>query len=91
MSAAFQDFVRNIIGELNPAIRVECLPPRETPHDDPVYPVRFKTDTAELIVAFPHRMVFLPEGKEEVYETVARVVRLLNYFQRRRPHTDLIS
>jgi len=91
MTRVFEDYIRNIVDELNPAIRVEFLLPRETPYTDPIYPVRFKTDTAELIVAFPQRMVLIPEGKGEVYETVARVVRLLNYFQRRRPHTDLIS
>ena len=82
MTKAFEDYVRSIIGELNPAIRVEFLLSRETPYDDLVYPVRFKTDANELIVGFPHRMVCIPEGKGEVHETVARIVRLMNYFRR---------
>ena len=90
MTKAFQDCIQNIIGELNPAIRVEFLLPRETPYTDPIYPVRFKTDTAELIVGFPQRMVLIPEGTGEVHETVARIVRLMNYFRRRPARPDRI-
>ncbi|MFQ5801834.1 MAG: hypothetical protein ACE5JQ_02935 [Candidatus Methylomirabilales bacterium] len=85
METAFQDYVENIIGELYAALQVEFLPPRDTLYDDPVYPVRFKTNTGEIMVGFPHRMVLIPGGKGTVHETVARVVRLLDSFQRITP------
>ena len=82
MESTFEKYVRDLVRELHPDIQVEFLPVREVVYADPIYPVHFQTGTASLTVGFPSRMVLFPEGKAEVYETVARVVRLLPYFQR---------
>lgn len=79
----FQDYFQDLAGELLKGARVEFLPARESPHTDPIYPVRFKPEAADLIVGFRERMVLLPEGKRAVGETVVRVVRLIRYFTSR--------
>jgi hypothetical protein len=85
MEKAFEEYVREIVRDLHPAMQVEFLPARDPVYTDPVYPVRFRTAKAAVTVGFPHRMVRFPEGKHELYETVARVIRLLPYFQQKPP------
>jgi hypothetical protein len=82
MEKAFEEYIRNLVGELYPAMQVEFLPARDPVYTDPIYPVRFRTAEASVTVGFPHRIVRFPEGKQELYETVARVIRLLPYFQK---------
>jgi hypothetical protein len=79
---AFQDYVRRLGEELLRGVRVEFLPAREQPHTDPVYPVRFKTHDADLVVGFPERMVFMPVAQEEVRQSVTCLARLVHYFRR---------
>jgi hypothetical protein len=81
MDQVFQDYVRRLAEELLPGVRVEFLPPREQPHTDPVYPVRFKTDSADIVVGFPHRMIFIPDGQEGVRQTVTCLGRLIQRFR----------
>jgi hypothetical protein len=90
MEKAFQEYVRGLVRELHPAIRVEFLPARDIVHSDPIYPVRFETETASLMVGFPQRMVLSTERKAEVHDTVARVVRLLGYFKGK-PAVGMVS
>ena len=82
MHAAFQEYVRDLVGELQPAVQVEFLPVRDVAHTDSIHPVRFQTEGITVTVGFPERMVRFPEGKHEVYDTVARLIRLLPVFQR---------
>lgn len=83
MENIFQDYVRELVEELLPGTKVEFLPARQQPHTDSVYPVRFKTETADLIVGFPERMVLMVQGDRPVRETVTQLVRLVKYFRRR--------
>ena len=85
MEKAFQEYLTDLVLELHPAMQVEFLPPRDIVYADPIHPVRFQTATASVTVGFPHRMVRFPEGKHEVYDTVARMIRLLPYFQQGPP------
>jgi hypothetical protein len=78
----FQDDVRRLAEELLPGVRVEFLPAREQPHTDPVYPVRFKTDSADIVVAFPESMVLVQDGQAAVREAVTCLARLVHYFRR---------
>ena len=87
MEKAFQEYIRDLVLELHPAMQVEFLPPRDIVYADPIHPVRFRTETTSVTVGFPQRVVLFPEGKAEVYETVARVVRLLPYFERTQPRS----
>lgn len=82
MHAAFQAYVRDLVRELHPAMQVEFLPPRDPIYTDSIYPVRFQAEGAVVTVGFPERMVRFPEGKHDVQDTVARVIRLLPSFQR---------
>ena len=81
METTFQDYVRNLVEGLLPGVRVEFLPAREPSHTDPVYPVRFKTETADLVVSFPQRMVLMQDGEELVRQTVMCLVRLIYLFR----------
>lgn len=81
MEQVFQNYVRQLAEELLPGIRVEFLPLREPPHTDPVHPVRFKTDSADIVVGFPERMVSMPDGQEGIRLTVTCLSRLVQYFR----------
>lgn len=87
MEKAIQEYIRDLVIELHPAMQVEFLPPRDIVYADPIHPVRFRTETTSVTVGFPQRVVLFPEGKAEVHETVARVVRLLPYFERTQPRS----
>lgn len=82
MEETFQDYVQHLVEGLLPGARVEFLPAREVSHTDPIYPVRFKTETADLVVSFPQRMVLMRDGEEPVRNTVMCLVRLVYYFRK---------
>ena len=56
MEGTFQGYIQKLAEGLLPGVRIEFLPARELSHTDPIYPVRFKTETADLVVGFPQRM-----------------------------------